>query len=337
MIHKPEFKILAIYLLFLQISGTLFSQEQRIQVHDPVMIKQAETWYLFCTGMGITVWSSGDMVQWQREKQVFEKPPSWAVEAIPGYRGHTWAPDISFHNGLYYLYYSVSAFGKNTSCIGVATNKTLNPADPDYHWEDHGKVVQSVPGRDMWNAIDPNLIIDDTDTPWLVFGSFWEGMKLVKLDKSLTEVAEPEEWHTVAARPRDYYTNEKNAGEGSVEAPFLFKKGKYYYLFVSFDFCCRGIESNYKIMTGRSEQVTGPYLDRNGRDMKFGGGSPVLTGNKNWPGVGHNAVYTFGGQDYIIYHGYDARDQGRSKLLIDKLDWDEEGWPVVKQSNIEKK
>jgi len=337
MIHKPEFKILAIYLLFLQISGTLFSQEQRIQVHDPVMIKQAETWYLFCTGMGITVWSSGDMVQWQREKQVFEKPPSWAVEAIPGYRGHTWAPDISFHNGLYYLYYSVSAFGKNTSCIGVATNKTLNPADPDYHWEDHGKVVQSVPGRDMWNAIDPNLIIDDTDTPWLVFGSFWEGMKLVKLDKSLTEVAEPEEWHTVAARPRDYYTDEKNAGEGSVEAPFLFKKGKYYYLFVSFDFCCRGIESNYKIMTGRSEQVTGPYLDRNGRDMKFGGGSPVLTGNKNWPGVGHNAVYTFGGQDYIIYHGYDARDQGRSKLLIDKLDWDEEGWPVVKQSNIEKK
>ncbi|MCJ7448683.1 MAG: arabinan endo-1,5-alpha-L-arabinosidase [Bacteroidales bacterium] len=330
--HKLKFKILVIFLLLFQISASIFSQEKKIQVHDPVMIKQAETFYLFCTGMGISVWSSKDMVQWQKEKQVFEKAPAWAVEAIPGYRGHTWAPDISFHNGFYYLYYSVSAFGKNTSCIGVTTNKTLNPADPDYHWEDHGKVVQSVPGRDMWNAIDPNLMIDDSGTPWLVFGSFWEGMKLVKLDQSLVKVAEPQEWHTVAARPRDYYTDEKNAGEGSIEAPFLFKKGKFYFLFVSFDFCCRGIESNYKIMAGRSEQITGPYLDRNGRDMKFGGGTPVLTGNKDWPGVGHNAVYTFDGQDFIIYHGYDAKDQGRSKLLIDKLNWDDEGWPMVEQS-----
>ena len=63
-----------------------------------------------------------------------------------------------FTMGLYYLYYSVSAFGKNTSCIGVATNKTLHPSSPDYKWTDHGKVIQSVPGRDMWNAIDPNLV-----------------------------------------------------------------------------------------------------------------------------------------------------------------------------------
>ena len=324
-----------IFILIMILPQSLYSQAEKIQVHDPVMIKQADTYYLFCTGMGISMWSSKDMLTWKREKQVFEKAPAWAIEAIPGYRGHTWAPDISFHNGFYYLYYSVSAFGKNTSCIGMATNKTLDQSDPDYRWEDHGKVIQSVPGRDMWNAIDPNLIIEDTGTPWLVFGSFWEGIKLAKLDPGLIKLAEPQEWRTVAARPRDYYTDEKNAGEGSIEAPFLFKKGKYYYLFVSFDFCCRGIESNYKIMVSRAEQITGPYLDRNGRDMKFGGGTLVLTGNKGWPGVGHNAVYTFDGQDYIIYHGYDASDLGRSKLLIDKLNWDEEGWPVIKLSIIE--
>ena len=326
-----------IFLLLMILTLPLFSQTKKIQVHDPVMIKQADSYYLFCTGMGISMWSSKDMVQWNREKPVFDKAPAWALEAIPGYKGHTWAPDISFHNGQYYLYYSVSAFGKNTSCIGVATNKTLDPQSPDYLWVDHGKVIQSVPGRDMWNAIDPNLIMDDSGTPWLVFGSFWNGMKLVKLDQSLIKVAEPQEWHTVAARPRDYYTDETNAGEGSVEAPFLFKKGKYYYLFVSFDFCCRGLESNYKVMVGRSESITGLYVDKNGSRMIHGGGSPVLSGNKDWPGVGHNAVYTFDNQDYIIYHGYDAKDEGKSKLLINKLDWNEEGWPIVKQSIIDTK
>jgi arabinan endo-1,5-alpha-L-arabinosidase len=117
-----------------------------------------------------------------------------------------------------------------------------------------------------------------------------------------------------------------------VEAPFLFKKDKYYYLFVSFDFCCRGLESTYKVVVGRSENITGPYVDRDGRKMIYGAGTPVLTGNKNWPGVGHSATYTFDGIDYIIYHGYDASDHGRSKLLIDTLQWDKDGWPVVKNS-----
>jgi arabinan endo-1,5-alpha-L-arabinosidase len=320
--------------LALAIMLPAYSQADRIQVHDPVMIKEGNTFYLFCTGMGISVWSSTDMKQWKSCKPVFDKAPVWAIEAVEGYKGHTWAPDISYHNGKYYLYYSVSAFGKNTSCIGVATNTTLDPADPSFRWIDQGKVIQSVPGRDMWNAIDPNLMVDDAGTPWLVFGSFWDGMKLVKLDKSLIKVAEPQEWHTVAARPRDYYTDEYNAGEGSIEAPFLFKKDKYYYLFVSFDFCCRGLESTYKVVVGRSENITGPYVDRDGRKMIYGAGTPVLTGNKDWPGVGHSATYTFDGKDYIIYHGYDASDHGRPKLLIDTLQWDEGGWPVVKNSVI---
>ncbi len=77
---------------------------------------------------------------------------------------------------MYYLYYSVSAFGKNTSCIGVATNTTLDPGDKNYKWVDHGKVIQSVPGRDLWNAIDPNVVLDESQQPWMVFGSFWSGI-----------------------------------------------------------------------------------------------------------------------------------------------------------------
>jgi arabinan endo-1,5-alpha-L-arabinosidase len=316
-------------LILFALSTTLFPQAGKIQVHDPVMIKQDSTYYLFCTGMGISIWSSQDMVNWKKEKPVFDKAPAWAVQAVPGFRGHIWAPDISTYHGQYVLFYSVSAFGKNTSCIGLATNQTLHTGDPKYKWVDQGKVVQSVPGRDMWNAIDPNLMIDENGTPWLVFGSFWNGIKLVKLNADLTAPQEPQEWYTVAGRLRDYFLDERNAGDGSIEAPFLFRKNDTYYLFVSFDHCCRGVKSDYKVMVGRSKAVTGPYVDRTGSKLIHGGGTPVLTGNKDWPGVGHNAVVTFDGQDYIVYHGYDAGDNGKSKLLIKKLGWDQEGWPVV--------
>lgn len=307
----------------------VLSQESDIRVHDPVMIRQGDTYYLYCTGFGISGYSSTDMKNWTALPRVFEEPPAWAVKEVPGFRGHIWAPDISFHNGKYYLYYSVSTFGKNLSCIGLTTNTTLDPGDPRYKWEDQGMVVKSVPGRDLWNAIDPNLIIDEEDIPWLSFGSFWRGMKLFRLNATLDGPAEPQEWHTISARPRDVYTDETDAGEGAVEAPFIFRKNGYYYLFVSFDYCCRGIESTYKIMVGRSEKVTGPYVDKRDRQMILGGGSLLLEGNKEWPGVGHNSIYTFDEEDYLIYHAYDASDNGRSKLKINKVYWDDEGWPEV--------
>jgi len=321
-------KITAFLLPVLTFAGfTSFSQD--IRVHDPVMIRQGDTYYLFCTGMGISVYSSSDMQNWKREAPVFAAPPQWAVETVPGYKGHTWAPDIFFHDGLYYLYYSVSAFGKNTSCIGVATNKTLDPEDDGFGWTDHGKVIQSVPGRDLWNAIDPNLAMDEGGTPWLVFGSFWSGMKMVKLDSGLLKVAQPEEWHTVARRARDFKTGDANAGEGAIEAPFIFRKDGLYYLFVSFDFCCKGVESNYKVMVGRSEDIRGPYVDKEGIRLDHGGGTQVVAGNEAWPGVGHNAAYTFDGKDYLVFHAYDAADNGRPKLKVKEMQWDKEGWPVV--------
>ncbi|RDV13053.1 arabinan endo-1,5-alpha-L-arabinosidase [Pontibacter diazotrophicus] len=305
-------------------------QSKQISVHDPVMTKQGNTYYLFATGRGIAVWSSKDMVNWEREKSVFEEAPGWVSNVVPGFRNHIWAPDIANHNGQYYLYYSVSAFGKNTSAIGVATNTTLDSNDPNYKWLDHGIVVQSVPGRDMWNAIDPNLILDEQGQPWLSFGSFWNGLKIVKLKKDLLSVAEnPQEWHTVVQRERIDTLDERYAGNGAVEAPFIYKKGNYYYLFASFDYCCRGPESTYKMVVGRSEKVTGPYIDRERKKMTQGGGSLLLEGDSNWHGVGHNSVYDFDGQDYLVFHAYDAADKGKPKLRIEKLSWDKNGWPKV--------
>jgi len=330
-LKRPKMQWLKYIIIIIALSGThsLLGQSL-IPAHDPVMIRQGSRYYLFCTGNGITVWSSADREQWQKEPPVFSTPPAWAVAAVPKFRGHIWAPDISYHNGLYYLYYAVSAFGKNTSCIGLATNKTLDPTAADFKWTDHGKVIQSVPGRDLWNAIDPNLAYDENNVPWLAFGSFWNGIKLVKLTDNLTAVATPEQWYTIAARARSANIPDTLAGDAAIEAPFIYKKDKYYYLFVSFDYCCRGPASTYKMMVGRSEKITGPYIDKDNVPMTQGGGSLILQGNAQLYGVGHNAVYNWDGKDYIIYHGYDAGDKGRSKLQVKELGWDGGGWPVVR-------
>lgn len=299
-------------------------------VHDPAMIRQDSTWYLFCTGNGITVYSSPDMKNWQQQPPVFAVPPAWTKAAVPGFKGHTWAPDISYYNGWYYLYYAVSAFGKNTSAIGVAFNKTLDPQSRDFKWIDRGMVIQSVPGRDNWNAIDPALIRDSDGTPWLSFGSFWGGIKMCKLDSTATRPATPEVWYTLAARHRDEGLADSLPGNAAIEAPFIYKKAGYYYLFVSFDYCCRGENSTYKMMVGRSTQLQGPYTDKENRRMTDGGGSLVLAGDTRWHGVGHNAVVAFNGNDYLVFHGYDAGNRGKPTLRIELLQW-ENGWPVVKQ------
>jgi arabinan endo-1,5-alpha-L-arabinosidase len=309
-------------------------------VHDPVMAKEGDTYYVFHTGSGC--WSSKDMITWKREKPVFDQTntPAWLKAAgfeRPGY----WAPDIIFHNGLWYFYYSNSAFGKNTSAIGVATNKTLNPASPDYKWVDQGKIVQSYPGITNFNAIDPSVAFDKkTKEPWMTYGSFWHGMQLVKLRKDGLRLADPADsvkLNTVASRmtdpsapnPPSDGVHPPDAGGNAIEAPFIFQKGKYYYLFVSYDYCCSGAKSDYKIAVGRSKNIQGPYLDKNGGDMARGGGFVLREGDKKeFYGLGHNSAYTFGKVDYLVYHGYSVAENAASKLVIETLNW-KKGWPVI--------
>ncbi|MFD1875074.1 arabinan endo-1,5-alpha-L-arabinosidase [Hymenobacter bucti] len=322
-------KLLLLGLLLRSLASPAQAPSPAIPIHDPVLTRQNGTYYLFGTGNGITVWSSKDRQSWTAEKPVFAAPPAWAQRDVPGFKGHIWAPDISFANGQYSLFYSISTFGKNRSAIGLATNKTLDPRSPDFKWTDHGAVIESVPGRDMWNAIDPNLVRDERGTPWLTFGSFWNGIKLVQLRPDLTGPVEPAQWRTLARRPRTATLTDSLPGDGAIEGPFIFKHADYYYLFVSFDYCCRGPQSTYKMMVGRAKAVTGPYLDQAGTPLEQGGGTLVLQGNADWFGVGHNAVATFDKVDYLVFHGYDGHDKGRPKLRIEPIIWNAAGWPTV--------
>ncbi len=287
--------------------------------HDPVIIKQGDTYYLFTTGQGISVQRSRDLVAWQYAGRVFPAIPKWTFAAVPGFTGHIWAPDIALVHGQYYLYYSISTFGSNRSCIGLAVNTTLDAADPNYKWEDRGLVFESHPS-DHFNAIDPNRARSDDGRDWLTFGSFWGGIQLLEIDPATGKPrATPPELVTLATRPGVEFN--------PIEAPFIFKRGAWYYLFVSFDFCCKGVKSNYSIVVGRAAQITGPYVDRAGQPMLQGGGTLVLQGAGDLHGPGHNAVVPDGDTTWLVHHFYNGQRAGMATLQIRPLTWDTDGWP----------
>jgi arabinan endo-1,5-alpha-L-arabinosidase len=288
-------------------------------VHDPSLIKQGSTYYVFSTDTGqpghIPIRCSSDLKRWTLCGQVFDAIPGWIPPLIPGVTG-LWAPDISFFSGKYHVYYAASTFGSNRSLIALATNVTLDPSSPDYAWLDEGVVVESQTSDD-WNAIDPNIFTDEQGRVWMSWGSFWGGIKMRRLDPLTGKLStEDVTLYSLAARPV----------EKSIEAPFIIWKDSYF-LFVSFDRCCLGAESTYKIMAGKSNEVTGPYADRSGTPMMTGGGTLLLAGEGAWRGPGGQSLYRDGATDLLVYHAYSA-STGRPSLQISRLLWTD-GWPQV--------
>jgi arabinan endo-1,5-alpha-L-arabinosidase len=298
-------------------------------VHDPCIIKQGEWYYIFSTsvktdtGGHIACRRSRDLATWERCGFVFAEIPAWARQSVPRAKS-IWAPDISIYNDTYHLYYSVSSFGSNQSVIGLATNTTLDPQAPGYAWVDRGLVVQSRL-RDRYNAIDPNLIADRDGKYWLSWGSFWDGIMMARIDPATGLRLESEKKiHSLAWRPV------ARGGASEIEAPFIISHGDYYYLFVSFDLCCRGVDSTYFVVCGRSKNITGPYVDVNDRPLTDGGGSIVIQGDARFKGTGHNAVLHEGDRDYLVYHAYDVQHEGTPTLRISPIYWTPDGWPLAK-------
>jgi len=276
--------------------------------HDPVVILANGAYYQYATGNGIGYKTSTNLTAWTGQPDVFSSIPAWVAGSISGVT-NIWAPDISFWGGQYHLYYAVSTFGSNKSCIGHATRASLTTGS----WTDHGSVICSNVGTtDNWNAIDPNVIVDDAGQAWMDFGSFWNGIMLIKLDSTGARAD--------TAAPQNIARN------SSIEGPFIIHTCGYYYLFVSFGSCCSGAY-DYNIRVGRSTSVTGPYVDKAGTNMLNGGGTLLVTGNSTWHAPGHNAVILTPTGAYNIYHALNSSN-ANATLRISQLALDAQGWPV---------
>jgi arabinan endo-1,5-alpha-L-arabinosidase len=283
-------------------------------VHDPAIIRESGTYYVFSTGGTLGVRCSSDGKDWRLCGTVFSAIPSWVREKFPSLTD-LWAPEVSFFNNTYHLYYAASTFGSQRSAIGLATKSTLDPSVP---WEDRGPVLETYPGDDA-NAIDPSVLVDSDGSVWLTYGSYWSGIKQRRIDPATGALS------LIDTAVRSLATR---VGTTAIEAASLVHAGDYYYLFVSFDACCQGANSTYRIMVGRSSSPNGPFKDQNGTDMLAGGGTQVLVGNNKWAGPGGQTVYTDPVRgDVIAFHAYSKTD-GVPWLHVNAISW-VNGWPVI--------
>ena len=291
---------------------------------DPAIIADGDdSFYIFATGKGLPIYHSTDLVNWEKVGTVFDTAvPEWSKKAVPATEG-IWAPDIVKLNDMYYVYYSVSSFGSQRSVIGVARNTTLDHTSPDYKWVDQGLVMESFPRKCDFNAIDPAAFQQEDGRAFMVWGSFWGGVKSVELNPETGKTLDKEpKISSVAARP----DNRIHAIEGA----YMVKHDDYYYLFVSWDICCDSAESTYKVMVGRSKNPLGPYVDFKGKPMTQGGGTLVLANNDNWRGPGHNSVLTTDKGSWMVHHTYDTFQLESQRILqIRPIYWGSDGWPVV--------
>lgn len=280
-----------------------------VRAHDPSIIHDGTGWWVFSTGVGLPVKYSADGLTWKQSGTLFStEKPWWRAHARAMRANQIWAPDVRRFGDRYWCFYCVSEFGKNNSAIGLISCSSIAKGD----WRDDGVVITSKEGATAYNAIDPNLAVDAVGNPWLVFGSWFGGIQLVALGPTMKPMGPI---HHLAARA------------GGIEAPSIVFANGFYYLFVSIDKCCMGVDSTYKIACGRSTLITGPYVNRKGIPMTKGASFVLDAGNARWKGPGGQNVYQRGDGWIIVRHVYDAENNGTATLLISDLYWDAEKWP----------
>ncbi|MCD0447126.1 family 43 glycosylhydrolase [Glycomyces sp. A-F 0318] len=291
--------------------------------HDPALWAgcTGEPWFVYATGDGrfgggtppIFRSTNGGQT-WQNVGTMWNSKPAWTTQQIQGV-DNLWAPEIFYDEGqgLYYLYYTASTFGSQRSAIGLATSPTLDPSAPGYGWTDRGAVFQSYEG-DAYNAIDPNIIVDEAGRHWMAFGSWWQGIHIVELDWPSGKPAS-------GAAPIRLATK-----GGGIEAPSMMRHGDYYYLFTSIGTCCAGANSTYQITVGRSTSPTGPFVDADGVDMRNGGGTVVLGAYGNNVAAGGQSLH----RGFMAYHAYGRG--GGFALDIEQIEWNSAGWPLLNGS-----
>jgi len=303
---------------------------------DPSVIRHDGIYYAFGTQdygqwgdqygvKHIPILSSEDLVTWVYETSAFtlQTRPIWGT-----LNAGLWAPDIVKIGDTLNLYYSLSTWGDPNPGIGVATaNHPLGP------WTDQGPILRSLQ-IEVNNSIDPTVFVAEGKV-YMIWGSF-RGIYGVELTAD-----------GLALKDGDHAKNTKVLLAGldtstswnaaTYEAPFIYKKGSYYYMFLSSGTCCDGHQSTYNVRVGRSTSPMGPYIDHDMRSM-LGTyrGFQVLIGSGYFKGPGHNSIIQDDeGQEWILYHAFDVSEAAnfgnspRRSLMVDRILWNEQGWPYV--------
>ena len=290
---------------------------------DPTVIRTDEGFYLYATQTNsywIPIYFSKDLVNWEFKRSAFRKATRPTEDVLPG-GGAFWAPEIRYINGKYVLYFSWAKWGDGSiSYTAVATSDSpvgdfLN-AKPLLITDDFGS-----------NCID-QFYYEEDGKKYMFVGSF-NGIYVTELMDDGLSVKRGADGKPVL---------KKQVCGRAFEGTNIYKKGKYYYLFASINNCCpnNGMDSKYKVVVGRSENLLGPYVDRKGKDMLDNSWELVLEGDgETFFGPGHNSIIIpdDAGTDWMIYHSY-VKENGAvgGRLgMLDRVVWSADGWPTIRK------
>lgn len=282
---------------------------------DPSVV-QAPDGAFYAYGTGGTCRKSYDLVHWE-DMGIALQRPTWNDSVRTDKEGKVhpmrfslWALDVS-RVGKKYLVHYASAYWGNETRTGLGVAEGTSPTE----FTDCGKMFCSTE-IGVQNSIDP-CYVKDKGKKYLIWGSF-RRLYMGRLTKDGKRIKNPSHLTQVAG----------TAFEGAM----VYKRKGYYYLFASVGTCCEGAKSTYHTVVGRSKKLAGPYVDRQGGRMLDNHYETVIKGNDRWKGPGHNSeiITDKEGDTWLLYHAYDAQDPEKGRvMLLDKLLWDEEGWPYV--------
>ncbi len=288
---------------------------------DPTVIRTDEGFYLYATQTNdywVPIYFSKDLVNWEFKRSAFRNATRPKPDVLPD-GGAFWAPEIRYINGKYVLYFSWAKWGDGSkSYTAVATSDSpvgdfLN-AKPLLITDDFGS-----------NCID-QFYYEEDGKKYMFVGSF-NGIYVTELTDDGLSVKRGADGKPVL---------KKQVCGRAFEGTNIYKKGKYYYLFASINNCCDGIDSRYKVVVGRSENLLGPYVNREGKDMMSNSWTLVLEGDgETFFGPGHNSIIIpdDAGTDWMIYHSY-VKENGTvgGRLgMLDRIVWSADGWPTIKK------
>ncbi len=236
--------------------------------HDPgMMYDPVSGWcYSYSTDGGITTeYRQGIQIRKSKNLVDFEYVGMALSEAaiaegrdngeFPPTKGF-WAPYTEYVNDEYRMYYSATkGFGSSESRIWLAV--ATNPEGP---FENRGVVADTWGTTDAEpNAIDAHVVDTADGRKYLIYGSFFGGIFVKELnpDTGLCINGTAKDLGTrIAVKPKNSYI------DGPEGAAVMRVEDKYY-LFLSYGW----LGDDYDIRVGISDNVEGPYLDREGNSL----------------------------------------------------------------------
>jgi GH43 family beta-xylosidase len=263
----------------------------------------------------------------------------WTLETLAQlkkYGDNIWAPQVVKIKDQWLMYVSCYT-SESKSAIAVLTldSETFPTGDGAHGpWSFHSVLTQSSVSK-IHDTIDPFVVEDpETGKVWMFFGGV-DKVYRVELASDGLSLAEENPTYTHVAGLK---YSEDHSREKVFEASSLYYHDGYWYLFVS-----AGLYSDYSysLKVGRSETLTGDFVDKNGNSLKDGIATKILSTTKSstdfW-GPGHNGgiFKDIEGRTYMYYHchakdvpvtvaGYTPR-----ALMLQQMFWGENGWPYFK-------